>query len=463
MEQREATHSNPEPAASQTDVPKRIGSYTILSRLYDGSISTLYKAKQDRLGRVVALKTLKEWPPAHNMILERFNRATFVGAQVVHPNVPVLYESGTVDGYHFAALEYIHAQTLQELLAERTRVSERRAVWIGLQVARALSALHAKRIIHRNVKPKNILVEPDGRVRLVGMGLAKVDAACFTQELDAQTIGTPHYMAPEIIRGCCTDPRSDLYSLGVTMYVMVTGRPPFAKGIPAAVMAKHLYEKPDALKQLDPDLSDEFVALVEHMMAKCPHERPESAEKVAEQLERMARRLYRDKLGGAPALAEPWHANIPWAALARGAGVFFGTLLAVFLLGMATYGTWAFFWNAEPAPAAPARSAPIAVPAERPTAAAEAQVEELQEPGNPIQERIRVEFLRLVKLEEGFRRDGWQGVGEWERFLRTFPDAPEELRARAQAEVRRFRQQEIERMGARAGRQDNPGGEDLEF
>ncbi|MCZ7645808.1 MAG: serine/threonine protein kinase [Planctomycetota bacterium] len=429
----------------------------MLEKLYDGSVTTLYKAKQDRLGRLVALKTVREWPPPNNVILDRFNRATYVSAQVVHPNLAVLYETGTADGHHFAAHEFIQAQTLQELLAERTRVSERRAVWVGLQVARALGALHEKRVIHRNVKPKNILVEADGRVRLVGLGLAKVEAACFAKDIDAQTIGTPHYMAPEIIRGCCCDARSDLYSLGVTMYVMVTGRPPFAKGIPAAVMAKHLYEQPVPLREAAPDVSPEFVELVERLMAKCPHERLASAEKAAEILEQMARKHYRGKRR--ERWIPAWLRGLDAKDCARAAGVFFGTLALIAVLGMAAFGTWAFFFGERRAEPSAEVTSPVAAANDREPEQAAA----VPAPEAPAADRALAEFRRLSDLDPVYRRDRWRGVREWEAYLRVFPELPAALRREAEAQVERYRRQEQDRQDLRPMHAPRGGGENLEF
>jgi len=417
----------------------RIGGFTILHKVYEGSVCTVFKARQDRLGRLVALKLLREWPPPSDVQLERFNRSTYVYAQALHANVPVLYESGTSDGYHYTALEYVPGQTLQEILEERSRLSERRTVWIALQVARALVALHEKGIVHRNVKPKNILIDPECRVRLVGTGLAKCDAPCFSKNLDAQAIGTPHYMAPEIIRGCCTDPRSDLYSLGVTMYVMVVGRPPFEKGVPALVMAKHLYEKARPLANACPGLSKDFVELVERMMAKCPHERLASSKEAVAKLELMAAKHFGGRVPGERAQLPPAPAYVPPSPAGqvawRAAALFCAALLLVFGAGLVFLGT---LKNNPPTDSPPANTAPKndKLPQAPPDANEPAPGD-----GQAAQERrLQNEFRRLLELDPVFRRNSERGIREWNQFLRDFPEAPQALRDEAGRRVRQYAQ-----------------------
>ncbi|MBI3830950.1 MAG: protein kinase [Planctomycetes bacterium] len=454
----------------------RVAGYTLLDKLYESSVCSIYKARQDRLGRTVCLKLLPEFPPPCDVALERFNRAAYVGAQVVHTNLPVLYETGTADGYHYCALEYISGVSLQDLLVQRGRLSERRAVWIGLQVARALTALHEKGVVHRNLKPKNILVESNGRVRLVGLGLSKCDAACFSKHLDAQTIGTPHYMAPEMIRGRYTDPRSDLYSLGVTMYVMASGNPPFPKGMPAAVMAKHLYEAPRSLRVAYPELSKEFAEFVDELMVKNPDDRVASAREAVRKLERLAARHNYDDLcfAGAPRTLRDKPAANDWRALLKPFGVFFGSLLGVFLVGMALFGVYSSMrdrYAARP-PAVPATSVPVparlnppAAASMTPAAPTDLQPAPVAETPAPRAEGAReADFRRLKDLESVYRRDAWRGVREWERFLRVYPEASEAMRAEAEARVRFFRQMALDRTNGENGlpRADNAG-EGLDF
>ena len=434
----------------------RVAGYTLLKKLSESSVCSIYKARQDRLGRIVALKLLPEFPPPCDVALERFNRAAYVGAQLVHANLPVLYETGTADGYYFAALEYVHGRSLQDVLAERERVSERRAIVIGLQTARALAALHEKGIAHRNLKPKNMLVDDEGRVRVIGLGLAKCEAACFSKNLDTQTIGTPHYMAPEMIRGNCTDPRSDLYSLGVTLYVMVAGQPPFAKGIPAAVMAMHLYEQARPLHECRPDLSRDFVTLVEELMAKPLESRLGSAREAVRRLERLAALQAREIPA---ALASPPRGPALWPAakferLWGTAAIFLGSLLAVFLLGMALFGAYLWLTTKPVTPVAPQppaganalqmEAAPAPDRLGAPLAPGVVSTPQGQAEARAIPEQ-ELEFVRLKELDEVFRRDPARGVREWETYLRAFPRVSASQRKHLQDRIRLFRQMDADR------------------
>lgn len=270
----------------------RLAGFTLLEPLHEGSCGLIYRARQDRLGRIVALKLLPEWPPATDIALERFNRSAYVNAQAPHPNLITLYDTGTKDGFHYVSLEYVNGQTLQRHLSQVGSADERFSLHVVVHLLRALATLHARDICHRNVKPKNIFIETNGHVRLIGTGLASCKTAFFSPHLDARPIGTPHFMAPEMIRGCYADPRSDMYSLGVTLYVMMTGRTPFEKGAPLAVMSRHLTEVPASLGEARPGLSPDFVCFVDALMAKEPEHRFQSAKAALEVAESLYARYY---------------------------------------------------------------------------------------------------------------------------------------------------------------------------
>ncbi|MCK6471256.1 MAG: serine/threonine protein kinase [Planctomycetes bacterium] len=433
----------------------RVAGYTLVEMLNEGSVCTLYKARQERMGRTVALKLLPEWPPPREVTLERFNRSTYVLAQVVHPNLPVLYDTGTSDGFHYAALEYIGGRTLQDMLSERGTFSERRAAAIALQIARALAALQQKGIVHRNLKPRNVMVEPDGRVRLVGLGLAKCEAACFAKHLDEHTIGTPHFMAPEMIRGNCNDPRSDFYALGVTMYVMAAGHPPFEKGVPAAVMAKHLYEEPQPLRALRPEFSETYEKLTMHLLKKCPDDRLADPKDVARRLEHLVslQDYSSEKPGNAEAKPHPlaalaphaakpgpaakprasaprfWNAasHADWDRFFRNFGIFSAAATAVLLLGLACLGAYALLSGrlaAAPQPEPHLRQAAPAAPAA----------------SSPLDARARAlaDYQALKGREAAFLRDPAAGAQAWNAFLNEHGAQEPDLRALADDQRARF-------------------------
>jgi len=462
----------------------RVGPFTILEKLYDGSISTVYKVRQDRLGRMVALKVLAEYPPPPDAVLQRFNRAAYVSAQVVHANLVVLYESGTADGYHYAALEFVPGQTLYALIKSRKRLSERRALSVGAQIARALTALHEKGILHRNVKPKNILVDTTNKARLIGLGLCHCGAMCFSEALDAQGVGTPHYMAPEVIRGEGLEPRSDLYSLGATLYAALTGRPPFEHGEAAVIMAKHLHEQPVPLQDLRPDLSAEFIALVDQLLAKDPHDRPGSAREAAELLEKLA--ANRDEP------PEPGEAGRPpphaWAVTAQPlsrAKILALSLALGAAAALAAFGSWHLLHPSggpdeagPPAAVTPeqppmgllaplagwgfwrALSHPEGAPPEEGAAPSrwDRLVRSWTAPGDGADElRVEQEFVRLVAQDALFRRQH-RGVAEWSAFLREFPRAPAAYRKEAEARIQEYR-----RLQGTAAPAEGPTAGELEF
>ena len=421
-------------------LPKLTG-FTLLEHLHEGSHSAIYRARQDRLGRVVALKLLPEWPPPTDVALERFNRAAYVSAQAPHPNLLTLYDTGAKDGFYFASMEFVAGQTLQRQLAQLPQTEERTAINVGLQVARALAALNAKDICHRNVKPKNIFVETTGNVRLIGLGLASCKSAFFSPHLDSHAIGTPHFMAPEMIRGCCADPRSDLYSLGVTLFLMTAGRPPFDSGIPAAVMTRHLTETPRSLAELRPELSKPFVNLVHMLIAREPDQRLQSARDVVDVLEPLLKDSdVRKALPKPPpilaihempskkpisvrrALSHPVAISV-MSALA--------TVVALLAMGKAFSYIFGEKTGSEPAiesvaPKVETLPPPIAPPME--PAAPPPKVESVEQR----------ELMKLLEREEEFGAEPAKGKDAWAKYLNTFPNAEQGARKVAQERLNRF-------------------------
>ncbi|HYF49700.1 MAG TPA: serine/threonine-protein kinase [Planctomycetota bacterium] len=424
----------------------RISGFTVLEHLHEGSHSSIYRARQDRLGRVVALKLLPEWPPPTDVALERFNRAAYVMAQAPNSNLCTLFDTGTRDGFHFASMEFVAGQTLQRQLAQVPHTDESFAIHVGLQVARALVALHAKDICHRNVKPKNIFVETTGNIRLIGLGLASCKSAFFSPHLDAHAIGTPHFMAPEMIRGCCADPRSDLYSLGVTLYLMTAGRPPFEAGIPAAVMTRHLTDSPKSLAQQRPDLSPDFVNVVNLLIARDPEQRYQSARSVVEALEKLAVK-HREKTAQSRSLLAPRAAAAAAPAAAPQQQI---TMLppepsvqqhnqhAIVVAVMSAIATvvvlcvmaLGLFWlwggkGASPAPApAKARPAPVAAPLA--VEKEEALTAELRE------------FRDLQARETEYTANPEAGADAWATFLNTFPNGDPVLQKQARERLDKY-------------------------
>lgn len=475
-------HSKQDPSSGSGIFVKypRISGYTILEHLHEGSHSSIYKARQDRLGRVVAIKLVPEWPPPTDVALERFNRAAYVCAHTPSQGLCTLFDTGAKDGYYFATYTYLEGQTLQRLLGMVGQVDEGVAIQIGLQVARTLASLHGNQICHRNIKPKNIFLENSGNVRVIGLGLASCKTAFFSPHLDTHAIGTPHFMAPEMIKGICSDSRSDLYSLGVTLYVILAGRPPYDRGIPAVVMSRHLTDTPVNLKEIRPDISSKLVALIDALMVKDPAKRVQTAAEAVAQFEVLARKTNSAfwklspadaKQTSAPAAAAPVLSIPPaparsakgfssWLRTPLGAGLSAGTACAL-LLG-ALWCAMSLLRDKQPAapPSLPEERAIENVPPARaselparPAAEAPAQADEVaaiqplvhgeppEQPAEAADAAIQAthECARLLKLTTEFEHDPEAGQAAWAAFLTKYPDAPKTDREIAQNRVELYR------------------------
>ena len=206
---------------------ERLGPYAILRELGSGAMGTVYEAR-DADGVRVALKVVHPHLLSHEGFRERFLREANVGRRIHHPNVIRTLDAGEVDGRPYIALEFVVGGTLDDLRQELGRVPETLCRHIGTHAARGLDAIHAEGIVHRDVKPENILITPDHDVRLMDLGLARSSTGTDRVTLTGQFVGSPAYCPPEQFMGeAVLDARSDLYSLGVTLYELATGERPF--------------------------------------------------------------------------------------------------------------------------------------------------------------------------------------------------------------------------------------------
>ena len=269
---------------------QQIPGYQILSKVGQGAMAVVFKARQLSLDRIVAIKVLPKRLSENPEFVERFYREGRAAAKLNHPNIVQAYDVGEAGGYHYFVMEFIDGETVYDLLTDGKCVQEKEAVRIIAQTARALEHAHRTGLIHRDVKPKNLMLTKDGFVKLADMGLAREvgDYATATAEA-GRAYGTPYYISPEQIRGDINiDARADIYGLGATFYHMVTGRVPFDGTTPSAVMHKHLK---DAL--LPPDhvnkaLSSGAGEIIEVMMAKDPERRYPSCHELIADLEAVA-------------------------------------------------------------------------------------------------------------------------------------------------------------------------------
>jgi serine/threonine protein kinase len=264
---------------------RTLGGFLIEEELGRGAMGVVFKARQLSMDRPVALKFLPQQLAMNEKIVARFQREARAAGQLSHPNIVGVFDVGIIDGLHYIAMDLVNGVSVHKRVKEKGPLSEHETLSIAAQIAEALKMAHSRGILHRDIKPDNFLIDDD-RVRLADLGLARFmnDSSSGSKDAeltqDGAVMGTPHYMSPEQCKGMDVDHRSDLYSLGASMYVMATNKTPYDGPTATATMVKVLMEKPAPLKAAGPHLSPGFVAMVEKMMAKDPARRFQSAQDV---------------------------------------------------------------------------------------------------------------------------------------------------------------------------------------
>ena len=243
------------------------------------------------LGRTVAVKVLAPQFADDEGFVMRFRREAQAAASIGHPHIVSVFDTGSDDGVHFIVMEYVEGRTLAEILAGGGRILPDRAIDIAMDVCRALEAAHAQGVIHRDIKPGNIMLNPRGEVKVTDFGIARVTTTADTVAQTAAILGTASYLSPEQAQGQPVDGRSDIYSLGCVLYEMVTGRPPFLGDSPVAVASKQVLEQPTPPSRLNPDVTADLDAVILRALAKNPENRYQSAEEMHADLERAKRGL----------------------------------------------------------------------------------------------------------------------------------------------------------------------------
>ncbi len=247
-----------------------ITGYKILGKLGAGAMATVYKAKQISLDRMVAIKKLPKKFSQNPQFIERFFAEGRAAASLNHPNIVQAFDVGNEGDMYFFVMEYVEGRSIHEDIVTHKRFKEADAINIAIQVAEALEHAHQRGLIHRDVKPKNIMITKEGVVKLADMGLARAMSDVETAEAEAgRAFGTPYYISPEQIRGeKDIGPPADIYSLGVTLYHMVTGSVPFEGKNPSSVMHKHLKNELIPPDHVNPKLGAGISEVIEMMMAK---------------------------------------------------------------------------------------------------------------------------------------------------------------------------------------------------
>jgi serine/threonine-protein kinase len=248
----------------------RIPGYKVLGKLGSGAMAVVYKAKQLSLDRTVAIKVLPQRFSEKSNYITRFYKEGKLAAKLNHNNIVQAIDVGETGGLYYFVMEYVEGKTLYDDLSKGKVFSEQEAVEIIIQLANALGHAHAHGLIHRDVKPKNIMINKSGIVKLADMGLARETSDIKAAKSEkGKAFGTPYYIAPEQIRGELNiDGRADIYALGATLFHMVTGRVPFDAGSPSEVMRKHLKEPLVPPDHINTSLSAGISEVIEVMMAK---------------------------------------------------------------------------------------------------------------------------------------------------------------------------------------------------
>ncbi|MEX2120016.1 MAG: protein kinase [Pirellulales bacterium] len=267
------------PFGGQPDPPfSRLGTCRVLERLGRGGMGDVFKAYDDSLGRTVAIKALPPELARHPEFVARFQVEASAVAKLMHPNVVQIYSIGEEQGHHFFVMQFVEGESLAARLARDGRLKTRDAVAIAEQCLSGLVAAHDEGLVHRDIKPANVLLErKTGRALLADFGLVKAASQSARHTATGVIMGTVDYISPEQGRGLAVDGRSDLYSLGVMLYEMLTGRSPFQSQTPTGMIFQHAYEEPRPLRDVAPCVPAELEAIVGKLMKKLPEQRYQTA------------------------------------------------------------------------------------------------------------------------------------------------------------------------------------------
>jgi len=278
-------------AKGMGSAPTQLGNYRLICKLGEGGMGAVYLGEDTVLDRQVALKLLPKDVTKDPERLSRFRREAVAAGKLNHQNIASAYSLGEDAGHYFYVMEYCRGEPLSKILKRQKRLPEWQVVELSIPITQALAYAHEHRILHRDIKPANIMRGLDGTVKVLDLGLAKntSDEEQSFQTTSGLAVGTPHYISPEQARGDRElDGRTDVYSLGATMYNLATGRPPFNGSSAAVIMTKHLSDPVPDPRRSNPEVSDGFAAVVMKAMAKKPSERYATMVALGADLQRLA-------------------------------------------------------------------------------------------------------------------------------------------------------------------------------
>ena len=257
--------------------------YELVSTLGSGGMATVFLARDRVLDRDVAVKVLRDQFASDPTFLARFTREALDAARLSHPGLVTIFDAGVDEGTAFIVMEVVHGRTVQQELASQGRLPILRAVRIAADVCEVLDVAHDAGVVHRDIKPGNILLSDDGRTRVFDFGIARTSGSAGLTEI-ATVIGTAAYLSPEQAAGEPADPRSDLYAVGCVLEEMLTGAPPFAAETPVALLHRHVHDEPAPPSARRPEVGGRLDAVVLHLLAKDPDDRPASAAEARREL-----------------------------------------------------------------------------------------------------------------------------------------------------------------------------------
>jgi eukaryotic-like serine/threonine-protein kinase len=265
------------------------GRYRIIRKLGAGGMANVYLAEDQELGRRVAIKILDDRHAADDSFIERFRREAKNAAGLSHPNIVSIYDRGEAEGTYYIAMEYLSGRSLKELIVGRGPTPIRIAIDYTRQMLAALGFAHRHGIVHRDIKPHNVVVDADGRLKVTDFGIARSGASQMTEV--GSIIGTAQYLSPEQARGSPVDQRSDVYSVGIVLYEMLTGKVPFTGDTPLEIAMKHLSEVPVPPSEARSDVPEDLDLVVLRALAKDPEDRYQTSEEMDADLARIQRGL----------------------------------------------------------------------------------------------------------------------------------------------------------------------------
>jgi eukaryotic-like serine/threonine-protein kinase len=265
------------------------GRYRIIRKLGSGGMANVYLAEDQELGRRVAIKILDDRHAADDQFIERFRREAKNAAGLSHPNIVSIYDRGEAEGTYYIAMEYLSGRSLKELIVSRGPTPIKIAIEYTRQMLAAVGFAHRHGIVHRDIKPHNVVVDADGRLKVTDFGIARSGSSQMTEV--GSIIGTAQYLSPEQARGAPVDQRSDVYSVGIVLYEMLTGKVPFTGDTPLEIAMKHLSEVPVPPSEVREDVPDDLDLIVLRSLAKDPEDRYQTAEEMDADLARVARGL----------------------------------------------------------------------------------------------------------------------------------------------------------------------------